>query len=308
MSRTTSKKYRHEFNTLMRSKDVAVYQEPEQKFDIPTESGLEAVEKFICENEYLIPINDPRSSYDIPRGIHIDSSVINNFKIRPAREDTPRRFRVYYDTPSLDAYRGDVEIRIEFPKPTEHGHKKLYKQVVKLGGAATPEDPIFHRIEVSGRVSRPVPSFEPSALDGNEKLSSFLKKHIKCDDLRPLQVLTTMRTRFYFHASDDRATTVEIASDRGRGIALNGERFPILQMELEVLNGDNNVLNVIASQLKNRFNGLLTPNLTSKPTPGYEALTPLLTGNKKARSFVKNLKRDEFRIVAPHECPELFMR
>jgi hypothetical protein len=301
-------KYKREFNVLMSSRDLWVYREPEQKFDVNNEGDLEAVEHYIQGVKDLIPVNDPRSSYDIPNGIYVDPEMINNLKVSPAREDTPRRYRVYYDTPNLEAYHGGIEIRIEFPKPTEHGHAKPYKQIVKLGGSASLDDPTFHRLEISGRLQRPIPSFEASALDGNKKLSEFLKKYIDTDDLRPLQLLTTARTRLFFHVAGNDSTTVEIATDRGHGLTLTGSKYPILQIEPEIIKGDEATLDIIGARLRDRFNGTLVPNFTSKPTPGYEHLAPLLAASKNARSFVKGLPQDEFRLINRKDCPDLFPR
>lgn len=299
------KRYDQQFADLLGSASMQVYREPERKLDVHTETDLAKVENHIRRSRYYVPLNGKRSNHDIPSGIHVTVDDINNLKVRPAGEDTPRRFRLYYDTPDLDGYHGNVEIRVEFPKPTTHGSVRSYKQVIKMGLPATAEDPTFHRIEISGRLETPVPSFESSALDGNKKLSAFLKEHFDCSALRPLQLLTTVRTRYYCRPAGCENTVVEFGYDRGRAMTLNEFRYPILQIEPEVIRGDESVLGDIGQRLTQRFETVRI-NLESKPTPGFRHLDGILAGNPRAKSFLLGLPRDEFRFVSRAECPSLF--
>jgi hypothetical protein len=302
-----SKKYLEEFNDLLRSGSMEVYLEPERKLDVPSEADLSKIESHIRRSHYYVPLNGKRSNHDIPPGIQVSTDDINNLNIRPAGEDTVRRFRLYYDTPDLDGYKGHVEVRIEFPKPTSHGSVLAYKQVIKMGLPATSDDPTFHRIEISGKLRHPIPSFEPAALDGNKKLSAFLKDHFDVDAFRPLQLLTTARTRYYCRPDGCENTVVEFGYDRGRAMTLNNFRYPILQIEPEVLHGDEAVLGDISKRLTQRFK-VAAVNLESKPTPGWRHLDEILTGNKAAKSFLLGLPQDKFRFISPDECPALFAR
>lgn len=298
-------KYQKDFDQLLYSKVMEVYQEPERKLDAEDEKDLTRVEQHIRRSSYYVPVNCDHSHYGIPEGIHVTPKDINGMRVKPAGQDTARRFRLYYDTPDLDGYHGGVEVRIQFPDETEHGHAKPFKQVVKLGRNATINDPTFHRIEISSRLAQPVPSFEPAALDGNKKLSVFLKEYFDVAALRPLQLLTTVRTRYYCRPGGE-DTVVEFGYDRGRAMTINDYRSPILQIEPEVLHGDVAILDGIGKRLTDRFNGQLAVNLDSKPTPGFKYLDEVLRGNKKAKDFILTLPRDEFRIIAREECPALF--
>lgn len=301
-----------EFRELLTSPDLAKYLEPERKLDAVGVDGLEtlkAAEDHIIADPYYILVNDPKAGHDIPPGINVTADDINNFEVPYAREDTPRRFRVYYDTPKLEAFRDlGVEIRIEFPKATEHGRAKTYKQVVKLGRAATAEDPTFHRIEIAGRLSKPVPSFEPSVLDGNKKLAAFLQDNIDVKTLLPLQLISTVRTRIWCRPGGDPNTIVEYAFDRGRGLTVANHNYHIRQIEPEVTRGDEKILASLGPRLKDQFGDRLVVNLCSKPSPGFDSLWEVLKHNERAQDYLRqHLKQEQFRVVSPQECPALHL-
>lgn len=302
-----AKSYCRDFNALITSSAVTKYLEPERKLDAPNEETLSAFERHIERSRYYVPLNDPSTTeYDIPAGIDVTVDDINHMRVKPAKEDTPRRWRVYYDTPDLALYRGGVELRIEFPKSTEHGHAKPYKQVIKLGKAATAEDPTFHRIEISGRLTKPIPSFDSDVLDGNKELEKFLRKHFDESDVFPLQLLTTARERLWCRPGGRADTIVEFGIDRGRAITVIDHRSLVLQIEPEVLHGNEAILEEIGVRLKTKFNRDLTPNYRSKPSPGYDHLASVLDGNPEAKAYLRTLRKDTFRIIKPGECPALF--
>ncbi len=301
-----------EFQELLASPDMAKYLEPERKLDAVGPDGfdtLTAAEKHIIADPYYVLVNDPDAGHDIPPGIEVTADDINNFEVPYAREDTSRRFRVYYDTAKLEAYRDiGVEIRIEFPKVTEHGRSKTYKQVVKLGKAATEEDPTFHRIEIAGRLSRPIPSFEPAVLDGNKKLAAFLQDNINVKELLPLQLISTVRTRIWCRPGGDPNTIVEYAFDRGRGLTVASHNYHICQIEPEVTRGDERVLASLGPRLKEQFGNKLQVNLRSKPSPGFDSLWDVLKHNGRAQDHLRqHLRQEKFRMVSPDECPALHL-
>lgn len=301
------KNYWQGLEALLAHSAFAKYLEPERKLDAACEGTLDKVVGHIRRTKYYVPVNHATMiEHAIPPGLHVSPDDINHLKINPARETTARRLRIYYDTPSLDLYRGGVELRIEFPKATEHGHAKPYKQVVKLGRAATEADPTFHRIEISGRLAKPVPSFESNALDDNKRLSAFLKRFFNAADVKPLQILTTVRDRLWCYPGGDPNTIVEFGIDRGHGMTVTGHRYPLLQIEPEVTKGDDRILEEITPRLLQRFKESLTVNLRSKPSPGFDNLAGILRGNDEGIRYLRGIKQHEFRFVTPEQCPALF--
>lgn len=283
---------------LLGSAAMGVYLEPEQKLDARDESVLKDVESYIVDDPYFELLNTNHLTCDVPPGIHISSDLINGYPVEYARQVTPRRFRLYYDTPMLDGFHCGVEVRIEHPGPTEHGHKKPFKQVVKIGGPATSKDHTFHRIEISGRIASSIPSFEAETLDGNGKLAGFLSDSLDVANFRPLQLLATVRTRIWCRPDGDANTIVEFGIDRGRGITFDGHQYSILQIEPELIHGDPAALNDVSDKLMERFSGALTVNLTSKPTPGYNHLAAVLKDDKVMRHAARRLKVPEFNLLA----------
>ena len=301
-----AKSYCEKFNALLSSKSLAQYLEPERKLDVTSEATLRRIEQVIRTDDYFIPVNALSSGHDIPEGIHVTADDVNHMEVPNAQEVTPRRYRLYYDTPSLDAFRHGIEIRIEFPKATEHGHARKFKQVVKLGKEATEEDPTFHRLEFAERLMEPIPSFDAKVLDGNKRLSAFLKDTIDCDALRPLQLLTTVRSRLWCRTEDDPDTIVEFGFDRGRGMTVTGHRYPILQVEPEVIRGDEGILEPVVQRLVNKFGDKVMVNLHSKPTPGFDDLAAILHKNPAGKAFLAQRSPDEFSFIKRRECAALF--
>ena len=282
---------------------MAVYLEPEQKLDATCPDTLKKVEDFIVADPYFELLNLHRMAGDIPKDIALPHGFLDDCPAEYAHQVTPTRFRVYYDTPALDGFHRGVEIRIEHPGPTEHGHKNPYKQVVKIGGPATSEDHTFHRLEISGRLAAAIPNTKAESLDDNEKLSSLLKKHIKTEKLRPLQLLVTTRTRIWCHPNGDPDTIVEFGIDRGQGITVDGYKYPIWQIEPELIRGsDAAVLNTVSERLMDRFEGALAVNLTSKPTPGYNHLAHVLEQQSGMKARIQRLPVQQFNVLPQLEA------
>lgn len=291
---------------FLSSSNMTDYLEPEQKLDASCSSTLDDVEQFILTHPgfCLLNISD---DLPLPDGINIDVGLLKIDGVKPAQQITPQRFRLYYDTPTLTAFHRGVEVRIELPGPTEHGHSKHYKQVVKLGGGASKDDPTFHRLEISGRLKEPVPTFQPDALDGKKDLSNFLHKTFKASAFRPLQLLTTVRTRIWCRPKNEADTIIEFGIDRGWGMTVTGFRYPILQIEPELIKGRQGALDDVSQTLRNHFGNALSVNLTSKPTPGYMNLAPILRTNKAAKTCTRALPVREFGQISLETCPSLFL-
>ncbi len=283
---------------LLNSAAMAVYWEPEQKLDADGPEILNQVEDYIVHDPYFELLNTANHESDIPKGINISSDLLNGYPIEFAHQVTPPRFRVYHDTEDLYGFENGIEIRIEHPGPTEHGHKNPYKQVTKIGGPATDEDHTFHRLEISGRLAHAIPDLQPESLEKNDKLSDVLKKHMSVDKLRPLQLLFTVRTRIWCRPEGDPNTIVEFGIDRGKGFTFDGFTYPIWQIEPELIRGDPSKLDHVSQRLMNHFQGSLTVNLTSKPTPGYNHLGAMLASDKGFKRRIRNLPVDEFHFLA----------
>lgn len=283
---------------LLNSATLGVYLEPERKLDAEHPDILSEVENYILNDPYFELLNNNHITCDIPDGIALPPEMIVDFAVEPAHQVTTRRFRVYYDTPKLHGFRHGVEVRIEHPGPTEHGYKKPFKQVVKIGGQASPEDPTFHRMEISGTLFQSIPDFSADALDDNNKISAFLGRSFKAESFRPLQVLTTVRTRLWCRPMGFEDSIVEFGIDRGAGLTINGYKYPILQIEPELIHGNPAALGAVSEKLKDHFGNALSPNYTSKPTPGYNHLASVLDSRGRINGIkVSDLPVQSFALI-----------
>ena len=115
--------------------------------------------------------------------------------------------------------------------------------------------------------------------------------------LYPLLVIASQRWKIDYHPDGDKNTKIEYASDVGHGIDITGYEWDIYQAELELKKGDLSVLTREESYLREHFNFLKVES-HSKPTPGFENLSSIITSSK-AQNFIHDQFKDsnKFRVL-----------
>ncbi len=292
--------------TLLQRPDLLMYHEPERKFDARNRKTLNQVISYILRDPAYTLVNDPEN-LDIPAGIVIDPKLLGTYKDPYATANTPRRYRVYFDTPYLEAADLGVELRIEHPKVTAAAKKKPYQQVIKIGREGTSDSHTLDRLEFPGNLECPLPSFDCKLLDGNKDVAEFLQANLDPNDMYGLLMLMTVRTRLWCRLKDAPDTLVEFGIDRGEAVTLTGYRYPILQVEPEIKHGRKEALQYVEERLLHTFSDLLTVNLRSKAAPGIDHMRQAIGGDPQVASWMRsNLRPEIFRPVTREECPLLF--
>lgn len=232
--------------------------ELECKLDANSDNDLIKLREFVLDNPaHFTPVLD-RVHHGIPK------DMLSEFDV--PLEITEPRIRLYFDDIKLSAYAQGIEIRQE-PRPGGG-----VKQMVKLGGNATADNPILDRMEYGANIKKF--GVDLSVLKP-DRIRKQVKSALKNKELKPLVCMVSQRTRLKYHPSGDPLTTIELGFDTPcRGHAMGGFKWSAPQLELELLSGDINSLHAEAAFLTNLF--ALTPNLTSKPFRGFEHLKTFL--------------------------------
>lgn len=232
--------------------------ERECKLDATSDNDLIKLREFVLANPAHFTPAISRVRDAVPQ------DMLKNFDV--PLEITEPRIRLYYDDQNLSAYAQGIEIRQE-PRPGGG-----IKQMVKLGGNATADDPVLDRMEYSTNLKK-----FGVTLDGlgPDTVRRSLKSALKNKRLKPIVSMVSQRTRLKYHPHGDPLTTIELGFDTPcRGHALGGFVWNAPQLELELIQGDESVLNIEAAFFREKFN--LTPNFTSKPFTGFEYLKSYL--------------------------------
>lgn len=244
-----SKKQRNGFHELEFKLDAA---------DVPL---MKAVQAHVQgQPKIFTPTTHFRLLDSIPRDLH--------HAFQPPIEITDARKRLYFDTVDLAAFRNGIEIR------QERHTKGRIKQMVKIGGNASEDDPLMDRMEHGAYLKSFGADFGSIKDDDARK---FLKKTLgNGDDMKPLVCMISQRTRIKYHPEGDPDTIIEIGFDYPcRGYSLTGFVWDAPQMELEIVKGpyDHDAARATLEREAARFDSFgLVRNVVSKPTPAFERL------------------------------------
>lgn len=157
--------------------------------------------------------------------------------------------RAYYDTRDLLLYRNSISVRMQY-KPGKNGKIGSYEQTVKFD--VPPETGMakgaFFRKECKDVSSHYVPSLAKiTDREGRAVARPFRKK--------PVQHIFTAaieRRSFEMKAgSGKNAAVVEVAFDVGEIILdTNGRRYPFSEIEIEMIKGSHEAIEVIQKKIK----------------------------------------------------------
>ncbi|MFN3826565.1 MAG: hypothetical protein ACK4NR_02950 [Micavibrio sp.] len=275
---------------LVRLSDA--FHEREIKLNASNVSTLESVRDFIIKAPHFATLNDKR----------LLPSWINDLPLNAPQEETGLRLRTYFDNAALTAAGNNVEIRVEY-RGDKSSDGWPYKQVIKIGSNESTPGHVLDRLEYPAKLKKATPDL--SVIDG--PAAKYLKRIFDVKDLRkvhllPLIVIAGQRWRLLYHPDANRDVRVEVATDVGRGMTVGGHQWNLFQVEMEMKQGDAQVLALEESILRHHFMGL-TPETRSKPTDGFEALKPLLA-QKKVRKWLEKAPQDGvFRPLPDHLKP-----
>lgn len=183
-------------------------------------------------------------------------------------EVTEARKRLYFDKMDLAAFEAGIEIR------QERHTKGRVKQMIKIGGNASDDDPLMDRMEHGCYTKRFGVSVGCVKDDDARK---YIKKMIgDGEDMKPIVCMISQRTRINYHPHGDPDTIIELGFDYPcRGYSLMGFVWDAPQMELEIVKGpdEHEKARAILEREAARFDEFgLVRSVVSKPTPAFERL------------------------------------
>ncbi len=223
------------------------------------------------------------------------------FKLDAPSDDELRRAQAWVqNTPEIFTKRRSrtpAAMQGLFQRPLEiTGERvRLYYDTIDLAAA-----PMMDRMEY------------PCALDefgvcfddiDDKNARRILRREFEGHVFKPVIAMVSQRTRLKYHPEGDTDILIEAAFDYPCwGFTMNGFIWKAPEMELELVAGPHDaasahkVLEREAMRFEERFD--LQRTLTSKPTPGFEALRPYLGTTEGKRAF-RALKADQEWWMAP---------
>lgn len=246
----------------MAKKEKNGFHELEFKLDADSVALMKAVQAHvIARPKIFTPTTHPDLLEAIPQDLRTSFQM--------PIEVTEARKRLYFDSRRLDAYEAGIEIR------QERHTKGRVKQMVKIGGNATEDDPLMDRMEHGSYLKRFGADFSNIKDDDARK---FLRKTLgDGEDMKPVVCMISQRTRIKYHPDGDPDVLIELGFDYPcRGYSFMGHVWDCPQMELEIVKGPDEHAKArrILEREAARFDEFgLIRNVVSKPTPAFEALT-----------------------------------
>lgn len=262
------------------------FRERERKLNATSGAQLEQFRQFIAKNPYYTTLEDPR--FIIP--------LMTGFKLRPPQEDTALRFRVYFDNCALNATRSGIEIRME-DRSVTGTEGWPYKQVIKIGQPGNSESHTLDRMEYSTKLKQSRPQLQTLKDESADYLKDiFNSRSLAKIQLYPLVCIASQRWKMLYHPDGNKDVQIELATDIGRGQTIDGFTWDMFQVEIEMKKGDPAWLGIEEAKFRDAL-PFLVPEFRSKPSPGFDRLTPFLEKKKNRELIRQNMKDGAFRIL-----------
>ncbi len=265
------------------------FRERECKLNAPSRQQIEKVWNFVLSDAHYV--TDTDRSFREP--------WLAELRLSAPQERTALRERVYCDNRKLVAARHGIDIRLE--DPSSAGKTK---QMVKMPAECekAQDSATLDRMEYSFKMKKgKTQSPDLTALpDGPAKWVKkiFEVSSLKDVNLYPLLQIVTQRSKMHYYPNGDRNTKIELAMDIGRGRTCFGDKWPVFQIELEMVKGDPDCLNAEGKRLTEKFD-FLSADTRSKSTPGFELLGPYLADKDARELIAQELKGKAFQVLSP---------
>lgn len=255
------------------TKTLKGHHEIEFKLNAPADEVLQSVWSFMFGNPKIFT---PPTHHSLLT--HIPAHIRSRFA--PPVEITSERIRIYYDTEDLNAYDAGIEIR------QERRSKSGVKQMIKIGGNASSDDPVMDRMEYSSDLNGF--GVDLRAIH-DKKISKDLDKSYKGCIFKPLVWMVSQRHRFKYHPEGNPNICVEVGLDYPCvGITMHGFEWEAPQMEIEMVKGPDShaaARGILEFEAERFAQFKLEREILSKPAPGYDALRDYLKTPEGRKAF-----------------------
>ena len=213
----------------------------------------------------------------------LPSRYASRMEFQVPTEITPPRERAYFQDRDFFLRSLEAEVRQE-PR------LGAYKQTTKIGGGATSADSTMDRMEQASKITGF--GFNVYAVGDNLVREQILTRAPTL--VKPVLRMVSQRERICYHPEGNPDILIEMALEKIHiGQTFNGFVWSRPKIDLEIKLGPektgmrHSLLAAEEKRLCKIFGGVLTKQLASSPTPGFEALEDFLSTDKGRTAFDK---------------------